>query len=287
MQPADILFEKIIQDGSIEKSMLITASEHRRSFLRSLHNNLRTLQSGLLYYESLKSIISKMKENNTTLMRQPLFLWNNVCSNSFLYEKLNVENEISSIYEKEASNALNLKQKRSHYLSACDMSKHANNTLSNYHWEDTCLRKLRIMQDRYHLNRILLNSARFYDTMNNYSMKEKNVSNAKCIERAFYFADAAYHVWEDDIEVSTLLYRLKCLHVLECARGLDDDKCGEKVAMLRDYIDTANTPEILKAEYTKWDQQNNQVYFQKEETDFEITYPSLEDLFQNLPKSAE
>ena len=42
-------------------------------------------------------------------------------------------------------------------------------------------------------------------------------------------------------------------------------------------------PEYVKAEYTKWKQQNEQVYFGKEHTEIEINPSSLENLFQNLP----
>lgn len=287
MQAADILFEKIIQDHSIENDLLIKASEHRRSFLRNMQRPKKGLEAGELYYKGYNEMIRAIDANKSHLSRQPLFLWNEICSNSFLYEKLNIEHSLCDMYVKEANLTINLRDKRRYYMSAIEMATNMLNTLSQYHWEDSSLIKLPIMQDRYHLSKLFKLSGLYYNCMNEFSVEENNKANKLCIERAFQFTDAAYHLWEHDSDHEKKVHQLKCLHVLECAKALGDDSCGEKVAMLRDFIGNDNTPEIVNAEYITWKQQNDQVYFQKEESSFQITFYSLEDLFRILPKRSE
>ena len=74
MKPANILFEKLIQDGSIENDTLITASEKRRCFVRSLNNGTKETEFGAQYYDNLVQLIQNMKKENTKLQRQPLFM---------------------------------------------------------------------------------------------------------------------------------------------------------------------------------------------------------------------
>ena len=83
MKPASILFEKIIQDGSISNDTLISVSEKRRSFTRvkQLGRNSRT--EAIAYYKSFVNLVDLMKQKNTSLYRQPLFQWDNHGSNSF------------------------------------------------------------------------------------------------------------------------------------------------------------------------------------------------------------
>ena len=83
------------------------------------------------------------------------------------------------------------------------------------------------------------------------------------------------------------LHELKSLYLLQLAKELPDDKCGEKVALLKPLMDNPFTPEIVKSEYTSMKQQNDQVYYDKEETDIKISHSSLEDLFHNLPSASE
>ena len=111
MKPAGILFEKIIQDGSIPNETLIIASENRRSFMRvkQLGRNSRT--EAIAYYDSFVDLLDLMKQNNTSLYRQPLFQWNNHGSNSFLYEKMNLEHSISQDCL-EAAETTDLKEKK-------------------------------------------------------------------------------------------------------------------------------------------------------------------------------
>jgi len=287
MEPASILFEKLIQDGSVENDFLIEVSEYRRSFVRSMQNGIKTVEMGERYYKTLISLMNQMVEFQTRLYRQPLFLWENTCSNSFLYEKINVEDKMSDLYEQESINTANLKDKRVACSNAIEFSKKAVKTLERYHWEDTSLTKLPIMQDRYHFYKIMKHAGSVYKIMNDFSIQENNQSNKTCVERAFHFMDAASNVWEKDPTLLKSMHSMKALHLLELARALDDDKCGERVALLQDVIDMDYTPEVVQAEYKTWKQQNDQVYFQKEDTAIEITYPSLEDLFRTLPKHSE
>lgn len=283
MQPANILFEKLIQDGSIDNNLLISMSESRRSLFHNIYHEKGLYDHGISYYKQLVKIMKAMEDENTMLSRQPLFQWNGQSSNSWLYEKMNMELLLAGAAAKRGSNLSELKQKRKYYGEAMKYSMVALNTLEGYHWEDVSLKYLPQFQDRFHIHNIFKHGSHYYKSMNDYSMKEKNESNEKCIRLAYQMMDVATNVWEQQDDLVEELYALKAEYALSVASKLEDDKCGEKVALLKPYQESSIVPEYVKAEYTKWKQQNQQVYFGKEQTDITINPSSLESLFQNLP----
>lgn len=283
MQPANILFEKLIQDGSIENNMLISMSESRRSLFHDIFHEKDLYEHGTAYYKQLVKIMKEMEVKDTMLSKQPLFQWNGHSSNSWLYEKMNMELLLADAAAKRGVHSSDFKVKRKYYGEATKYSMLALNTLEGYHWEDVSLKYLPEFQDRFHLYKIFKYGAEYYKSMNDFSMKEKNTPNEKCIRLAYHMMDVASNVWEEQDDLTENLYKLKSEYALSIARKLDDDKCGEKVALLKPYQQYSVTPDYVKAEYTKWKQQNEQVYFGKEQTDITINPSSLEDLFQNLP----
>lgn len=283
MQPANILFEKLIQDGSIDNNALITLSESRRSLFHNMYHEKELFDHGKKYYEQMAAIMKQMEDNNSMLSRQPLFQWDGHSSNSWLYEKLNMEVLLAESSSKRASTLGDLKQKRIYFKEAVKYAIEAINTLQGYNWEDVSLKYLPIFQDRFHIHNLFKYGSQYYSTMNDYSMKEKNAPNEKCIRLAYQMMDIASNVWEHQTDLCDRLYTLKTEYALSIASRLEDDNCGEKVALLKPYQDSSLTPEYVKAEYTKWKQQNDQVYYGKEQTDIVINPSSLESLFQSLP----
>ena len=283
MQPANILFEKLIQDGSIDNNALISMSESRRSLFHNIYHEKDLYDHGISYYNKLVKIMMEMQEEDTVLTRQPLFQWNGQSSNSWLYEKMNMELLLADAAGKRGSTLSELKQKRKYYGEAMKYSMMALNTLEGYHWEDVSLKYLPQFQDRFHIHNIFNYGSKYYKTMNDYSMKEKKTPNEKCIRLAYQMMDVASNVWEQKDDLVEKLYSLKAEYALSIASKLEDDRCGEKVALLKPYQQSSVVPEYVKAEYTKWKQQNEQVYFGKEHTEIEINPSSLENLFQNLP----
>ena len=78
--------------------------------------------------------------------------------------------------------------------------------------------------------------------------------------------DVACNVWKYDQKLCQELHELKALYALAIANKLEDDKCGEKVALLKSFTELNVTPEVVQSEYKRLKQQNDQVYFGKEQT---------------------
>jgi len=286
MKPSDILFEKIIYDGTIPSDVLIKTSERRRTFLRSLSSGANKVKTASEYYTSLSFLIKEMQFRRTKLLKQPLFIWNKQSSNSFLFERLNVENLLSDIYESAATETKDLKKRKKMYENSVGASLSALNTLGKYAWEDVSLLKNDIFQDRYHLYKVFKNTGYYYATMNDYCLQQENNMNKLCTERAYYFLDTANMVWKEDPSLANPIMKWKAYHLLEVANAFQDEY-GRKVALLKDIVGVESTPTKVVEEYKAWKQLNDSVYYEKEECEYEITFPSVEDLFQSLPKTAE
>ncbi len=99
--------------------------------------------------------------------------------------------------------------------------------------------------------------------------------------------DLALHVWKSDKYDEEEWFNVKALYLLHIAKQLSDDQCGERCALLSDIIKVNHIPSKVLSEYKIWKQQNEQVYYQKEQTDISINYSSLRDLFLNLSTIVE
>lgn len=282
MKPADILFEKIIQDGSIDNNVLINVSQDRHSLFQSILFNRDIYNEGKQYYTSLTNLLEQMKKKDSRLIKQPLFQWNNHSSNSWLYEKLNIEHILGDACYKKAMNTEKLKERRAILQEAIDYGINGMSTLNEYHWEDASLKYLSIFQKRYHLHYIFKYASHYYKSMNDFSQKEKDQPNGIALKKALDYMDASTYIWDTN-EPTDVLFDLKCNYLLYMANQMNDDRCGEKVALLKPLQDNKLTPEAVVSQYKIWKQQNDQVYFGKEETDSTITYASIEDLFHTLP----
>jgi hypothetical protein len=283
MKPVNILFEKLIQDGTIDNDKLIKMSEHRRSMFHNIYHDKDVYDSSKAYYNSFVEIANSMKANRTTLTAQPLFQWEGHGSNNWVYEHMNIEHLLSKACFKRANLQDDLKRKRAYYKEAIQYAQFALNTLQTCAWEDASIRYLPIFQDRYHLHHIFKCASYYYKTVNEYSKKEKNKTNDISIRLAYQFMDVACNVWKYDQKLCEELGCAKALYALSIANKLDDDKCGEKVALLKDFAELNVTPEVVKSEYKRLKQQNEQVYFGKEQTEVTITPCSLVNLFHSLP----
>ena len=199
---------------------------------------------------------------------------------------MNLEHLISKACSKRAERQDDLKQKSLYYKEAIKYSHLSLKTLQQCDWEDASLCYLPIFQDRYHLQHLCMYAAYYYKTVNEYSVREKNTPSQISIRLAYQFMDVACNVWKYDQKLCQELHELKALYALAIANNLEDDKCGEKVALLKSFSELKVTPEVVQSEYMRLKQQNDQVYFGKEQTDLTINPSSLEELFQSLPDIA-
>lgn len=280
MKPAQILFEKIVVHASVPNEKLIECSEKRRTLFDNIYFNKGICKTAKDYYSIFTEILPQLSD--ATLKYQPLFQWHNTGSSCWLYEKIHLENIIMNETWDAALSAQELKTKRALFKECVTYGIKALDTLAHYHWEDVSITSMPYMQDRYYLYHICKAASQYYKTMNDFSIKNKSVANTKCLTMAFEYMDIALNVWKSDIYDKEEWNSLKASYLLNMAEKLDDDKCGEKCALLKDIVQVKSIPNTVLAQYNIWKQQNDQVYFQKEETNMSITYSSLKDLFQSL-----
>ena len=283
MADGEILFEKIIQEGYVETGISIEASQHRREFIESLQTKQGVLDTGKAYLQSFVRLCQEIKDSNAKLRSQPLFLWEKQGSSSWLYERMNVERTIADAYTSTAEKETDLKEKRALYASAIEYSLHAFDTFVKTKWEDASMTFLPIFQDRFHMYHIAKNTAMHYKTMNDFALVQNGKSNKTCLRKAFEYMDAAVNLWTEDKAATKLLHELKAMHTLEIVNDMPLDACGEKTALLGAYVGIPGTPDAVLAAHKLLKQQNENVYFQPEETEVVISPLSLKELFHTLP----
>lgn len=281
MRPADILFEKVIIHSNVSNDTLIKCSEKRRSLFNNIYFDNDLYDSAKEYHKLFTQIVPELTD--ATLKYQPLFQWNNVGSSCWLFEQIQLENILMIESWKKALRTNDLKQRRSLFKESIEYSIQALDTLGKYHWEDVSITDMSIMQDRYYLYNMFKAASQYYKTMNEFSIKNNTATNSKCVRMAFDFMDVANHLWISDQYDEEECNNLKAEYLLDQAlKTMTDDQCGERCGLLKDIVKLKTTPSHVKAQYNIWKQQNEQVYFQKEETCKTIISVSLTDLFQNL-----
>ena len=287
MEDTHILFEKIIQEGYVDTGLSIEASQHRRDFLDSIQSNGDVLSTATAYLQSFTHLCQELKDSRAKLRSQPLFLWNKQGSSSWMYERMNVERIIADAYVTAAEKETDLKKRRVHYSEAIKYSLRAFNTMQKMTWEDASMTFLPIFQDRFHMYHIAKNTALHYKTMNDYAVAQNGEGNKTCIRKAFEYMDVAANIWAEDVASIKLLHEFRALHTLNIVSDMPVDQCGEKTAILSRLIGIKETPEAVRVEHRRLKQQNENVYYQLEESDKTISPLSLKELFHTLPVTLE
>lgn len=281
----EILFEKILHHDSINTEFLIEASQKRQDFIEDLKCNREYVEKGIVYYKMLCDLMQNIKSKRCRLSVQPLFRWNDDASTSWLFEKLHVEKILLDGYVKMAEETSDLKNRRSLYVHAMEYAIKCMNTLESNVWEDASIAHLPMFQTRYHLYSVLKCAARYYETINDYSKVHKNTANSLCIKRAYEYMDTASHLWkrskEDDIECQ----RLKAQYTLDYVKTMNEEKCGEQIALLQPFVTSGLDIEELHAYYKMLVQFNENVYYNEVKTSITLSPPSLTELLRTLPKT--
>jgi len=283
----DILFEKIIQDNTINTEYLIEISQKRQEFREDIEYGRDCHDHATAYYNMLCNLMTTMKQKRSTLCTQPLFHWQGHASSSWLYEKMNVERAIADAVTKKAQSMPDPKVRRNLYMSAIAYSIKSLDTVESVSWEDASVTHMDIFQPRFHLYHILKSTAMYYMTMNDYSVRQKGEPNSLCIKRAYEYMDTAAHVWKRNECDTKEALRLKALYTLDYVKNMDDGKCGEKVALLEPFVNSSVVPEELGTHYKMLVQCNNAVYYAPVETSIVLRPSSLTDLVHTLPKTTE
>ena len=260
-----ILFETIVRGDTKE---LIEASELRRKIMHGLSYD-KNVYDDCLSYLTLLNTFMKPK----TLSKKPvLFVWNDTSSSCWQYEKIHILSLLSQ-WAHENATSKEPKEAKEWFAKCVDHEFESLKCLNHYLWKDTSVSVLPIMQERYHLAKAMVYASDYYFNM--YSFKE----SYHPIKKSYELLEIASKIWKK-LDYSNLDER-EALLLRQMARKLDDDKCGQRVALMEKAIELYSNEEITK-DYNMWKQQNDSVYYQKEETNESISLISLEDSFQCL-----
>ena len=258
----NIYFERHVDGDTVP---LIKASESRRKMLQN-----ETWEHGVEYYNRLKTII---KENNP-LHETPLFIWGEHCSSCWKFEQLHVLSRLAK-WSWELAKEKQPIEAKTYYQSAVSYCIQSIEILDGYKWIDSDIVSVQIMQLRYQLATALTYASEYYYNM--YTFKE----NLPAIKKSYQMLELAKALWKKDLPIYDTIDMKKALCLHQLAHTLDDDKCGERVALLQIANELHSNEKILQ-DMNLWKQQNDSVYFNKVETDQSISLISLEDSFQNL-----
>ena len=133
------------------------------------------------------------------------------------------------------------------------------------------------MQDRYHLSMALIYASDYF--FNIYTFKECLLP----VKKSYQLLELASRLWKkNDYQQLNIRHALTLKHMAE---EIEDDKCGEKVALMEQALKLHNSEEIRKA-HSLWSQQNESVYYDAVKTDKTISCLSVQDSFQNLSSIA-
>jgi len=259
-------YEKCIKNYDNKK--LIKLSQLRRNLMRHLHDE-NNLSIALEYYNAFNKLLA----HDFTITKQPMFEWNNQHSTCFLFEKINVQHLLSEQYEKAGAKSQPIEAKK-HYFEAMKMNVENIRDLDRYLWEDSDLLMQPILQSNFHYSKLFENTSLYYHAMYEYSLQNDKDTTLFTIRRAYHYKTFT-NLW---CKQSAEEY--KSLTLLEMAKALEDDKCGEKLALIQDYKDTMQCKEF----YTKWYQQNECVYYKPIDTALTIKPFTLKEAFQDLSK---
>ena len=259
-------YEKCIKNYDNKK--LIKLSQFRRNLMRHVMDD-NYLDLALDYYHAL----NKLLESDFTISNPPLFEWNNTHSTCFLFEKINLQHIISEQYQKLAMKAQPIEAKK-RYFEAMKMNVHNIRDLDRYLWEDSDLLLNPLLQSNYHYSKLFENTSLYYHSMYQYSIKNEKDTKLFTIRRAYHYKTFT-NLWNKQNSDE-----YKSLTLLEMAKELNDDQCGEKLALIKEYKDSPHCQEYYKT----WYQQNECVYYKPIDTAIEIKPFTLKEAFQDLSK---
>ena len=262
-----IFFERILKG---DNTKLIKASELRRKVSQSIEYNNNGYDHCAEYYEELKKII----DSNAECIEQPLFTWGDESTTCWLFEQINILRLLSH-WSIEKTKQLEPKEAKQWYLKAVNYEMESLSILKKYLWKDSIISNLPIMQDRFHLSRAILYAGDYYHNM--YKFKE-------CLEpikRAYQLTELASHTWKGLI-VDDQMKSRKALTLRQMAHKLTDDDCGERVALMEEAHTLLPNDINIVNDLKLWKDQNESVYYDKVETDKQITFLSLHEFFRIL-----
>ena len=265
MKTNRIYFEKHL---NYDNEKLIRTSELRRKVVQAIDYRKNGYDICTEYYEMLKDIM-----NSHARMKQPLlFVWDDNNSTCWKFEQLHIL-QLMATWAHDTAVEKDTKDAKPWFEKAVRHGLEALRVLQTYTWRDSTNSLLPIMQDRYHLACTYVYASDFY--YNIYTYKQLLYP----IKKSFQMMELASRLWKG-LDYEPLKYR-HALSLKHTAEKLEDDQCGERVALMEKAIELDSSDEIQQA-YNLWKQQNDSVYFNEVVTEKEVELLSLKESFENM-----
>jgi len=265
MQTAPIYFERYVDHNS---KNLIRMSELRRKVVQAIELDKNAYNQCMEYYSHLDDLMKTDCKLNSAI----LFVWNNNNSSCWKFEKMHIL-KLLSHWAHDTATDKPPKEAKGWFSKAVGFEIEAIKTLRTYSWRDSSIAGLPIMQDRYHLSMALIYASDYFFNM--YTFKESYLP----VKKSYQAIEMASRLWKNnDYDQLNIRHALTLKHMAE---DLEDDNCGEKVALMEQALKLHESESLRKA-YSLWSQQNESVYYNEVKTDKTISYLSLQDSFQTL-----
>ena len=268
-----LYFEQCIHNTKISTKTLIKLSECQRAF-----NKLHNLETGKQYYDQLKGLIKMIRYRRIPIKVHPQFECEGYQSTNWNFELIRVAHVYKELLIASCEEEEDLKIKNKLLLEAMRLSNECSLICTSILYDKEHNKLFKFLNPQYHLSQTMrLAASRFY---NMYKFKPNYIA----IKRAFQLQELSYLLWKKDEDILDVInYKAKAL--LELAQKLEDDECGQKVALLQKIVLKEGCPEDVKSQYEVWRQQNESVYYQSVLTDKKLDIISLKEAFDILSGS--
>ena len=225
-------------------------------------------------------MIKTIRYRRIPIKNHPQFQYDQFYSTNWNFEVVRVATTYKDLLVSESEKEEDLKKKNKLLFQAMNLSNECSQLCASILYDREQNRLFKFLNPQYHLAQTMsLAAARFY---NMYKFKP----NFLAIKKAFQLQEISNLIWKEDEDDSNVIqYKAKAL--LGLAQKLEDDDCGQKVALLQKIVLKDECPEDVKSQYEIWKQQNDSVYYQNVVTDKEVELISLEEAFDILTKCFE
>ena len=270
-----LYFEQYIQNEKIPTKTLISLSESQRFF-----NKTPTVDSAEKYYNQLKQLANTLRYRRISVKTHPQFEYESYQSTNWNFEMIRVASMYKDMLVQQSKEEEDLKQKNKLLFKAMQLSNNCSQMASSILYDKEQNRLFKYLNPQYHLSQTFKIAATRFFNMYKYR------TNYLAIKKAFQLQELSYLLWKNDEDILDVI-RYKSKALLELANKMQDDECGEKVALLQKIVLQEGCPEEVKSQYEIWKQQNDSVYYQNVVTDKDVEVISLEEAFGILSKCFE
>lgn len=260
-------YEKCILHEKVPTKNLIKLSQLQRQA-----NKMNTIEITEEYYKKLCELCNKLRYNRVTVSQHPTFTFDTVKSTNWTLELIRVAHSASEMILMQVEEEEDFKKKNKLYERALKYANDCCRYSASVLFERNTNKLSKYLNPRYHLSRVFSIAA---DKL--YNMNECKATYL-AVERAFQLIEIASMLWDDeDMKIKSVKYESKAL--LALANKIDENDCGERVALLESVTAKEGClPEVV-AQYESFKQQNEQVYYKPVHTDRKIKLITLQEAF--------